>query len=116
MLNSNLPYNLSLKLKNPNKNVINGPDDKLYKGKVNLNKKKRVTTMKKIIKNERENKRQSRIDYLSRLINPPEDIPTLPRELLQQIVTIVLNPNEVNTDDDNDEVEAAHDNVLSNVS
>lgn len=72
----------------------NGLPEMKMKGKHNLNRKRRVTTMKKIIKNERERKRQEKIEHLAKLINPPEDIPTLPEELIEKIIEMVVSPED----------------------
>lgn len=54
-------------------------------GKQRLTKKKRITTMKKKIKMEREERRQNRVEQLQKVLNPSEEIPTLPKGLIQNI-------------------------------
>ena len=67
------------------------PEEKL-KGKrdLNPNKKKRVTTMKKIIKSEREQRRHQKIEQLSKVLAPQQDVPTLPEELIEKIADCML--------------------------
>ena len=72
--------------------------DLTKQGKIRVNKKKRVTSMKKKIKIEREERRQNRVDQLARFLNPSEEIPTLPKHLIQNIVDMILEDEQQNDD------------------
>lgn len=74
--------------------------DMTKSGKQKINqKKKRVTTMKKKIKMEREERRLNRVDALQKVLNPSEEIPTLPSSLIQNIVDMILEDEQQNEQD-----------------
>jgi len=89
------------------------PDEKM-KGKrdLNPNKKKRITTMKKIIKSERETRRHIKIEQLSRVLAPQEDVPTLPEQLIEKIADCMMISTEGSDDLDSSNLTS---NVTTNV-
>ena len=68
--------------------------------------------MKKIIKTEREHRRHIKIEQLSRVLAPQEDVPTLPEQLIEKIADCMMISTEGSDDMDSSNLTG---NVTSHV-